>query len=251
MNITLLGGAGSLGQAFIRLLNDNHTLTVVDNNEWAVAAIRDSYPNVRFKLCDMASYSPSGEDVVVILAAYKHVDLGEANPSCFIRNNVTALMDLLGRLKTERVLYISTDKAVEPISVYGYTKALAEALVAEYGGSNARLGNIIGSTGSVIPVWERAIEQKDPIKVTDERMSRYLIEDYEAANQVWHEFLAGKKRIIPKMEAPKRIMDILTEVLKRHGYERPEDYAPGVEIIGMRPGEKLAEKLLWDREEVA
>lgn len=244
-------GAGSLGEAFIRLLHKEHKLTVVDSNEWTIARLKDTYPDVRFILGDFAEgHITPLIDSVIHTAAYKHLPLGEENPCAFIENNITKLGRLFKEASRAKVnlLFISSDKAVEPISLYGYTKAIGEQLAEHYGFSIARLGNILDSSGSVIPVWEDCIEREVPVKVTDERMTRYFIEDMDAANQLWHEFIKGKKLIIPKC-AHVRILDLLATVLERHGYAKVSDYTPGVEVIGIRDREKLEEKLKWEREE--
>ena len=246
MKIIITGGCGSIGKAFINLLKDKHRLIVVDHSEWAMAELRDTYPQVSFCLCDFKDYRFTDEDVVIHLAAYKHVDLGEGNILAFIDNNIVKTKVLFDKAseKDVKLLYVSTDKAVEPISSYGMTKFLGEKLAIEYGGQVARLGNIINSSGSVIPIWEKAIAEKKPIKITDPGMSRYVIEADDAVKQIWKGFLKGDKLIIPKMERH-MLMEIVDEVLKKHGYMSRDDYSPGFTIIGKRPGEKINEKLLW------
>lgn len=249
--ILITGGAGSLGKAFVDLLQDQHTVTVVDNNEWAVAELKSHYPRVTCHLGDFEQYPLSGsEDVIIHAAAYKHVNLGECLASSFVKNNLSKTLKFYEQIRhgITRLLYISTDKSVEPVSVYGATKFLAERLTWEINGQVARLGNILSSSGSVIPTWEKAIIEKRPIPITDERMTRYSIEDKEAVEEIWAQFLAGNRLIVPSMGEPKRILDLMAEVLKRHGYEKASDYTPGVELVGMRPGEKLYEKLFWDSE---
>lgn len=249
--VFITGGAGSLGRAFVRLLHKDYIVTVIDNSEWALAELRQEFPDVRCILGDFAESWPEYYDYHIHLAAYKHVDLGESDPVAFIENNIIKTInyyqDITG---SGKLLYVSTDKAVEPVSLYGMTKAIAEKLTTHYGGSVARLGNILNSKGSVIPAWEAAILRKEPIKITDERMTRFVIEDNEAAGFIWSRFLAGDKLIVPTQMPEKRILDILSDVLKRHGYNKASDYPGGIEIIGMRPGERLREKLLWDFEEV-
>lgn len=250
-SVLITGGAGSLGKAFVRLLHKEHQITVIDQDEWSVAEMEKEFPDVEFKLRDFADFSFAEQpiDKLIHLAAYKHVNLGEENPLTFIDNNLIKTMKLFKEAYTFGVdtLFVSTDKAVEPVSTYGYTKALGESVARFYNFSIARLGNILNSSGSVIPVWEKAIDLNAPIPITDERMTRYFIEDYDAANIIWHEFIKGKKLITPDMPEI-RLLDLLSEVLKRKGYEKPEDYKGGVEIIGLRPGEKLTEKLRWDDE---
>lgn len=252
MNALITGGAGSLGRAFTRmLLSHGHSVTVCDSSEWAVAEMRNALPDASYWLGSFEDYPLSGsEDAIIHAAAYKHADLGESMPAQYVTNNLTRTVEFYSNVRNTlaRVLYVSTDKAVEPIGTYGATKMLAEALTREIGGSVARLGNVLSSSGSVIPAWEAQIAAKQPVTITDERMARYVIDAEDAVNQVWNEFLKGRKLIIPKMGPPVRILDMLAEVLLRHGYADPGDYGPGVAVTGMRPGEKLSEKLTWDNE---
>lgn len=250
MNIIITGAAGTLGTAFVKLLHKEYKVTAIDNNEWALAQLADKY-DIETHLMDFGDYSypklPC--DTIIHCAAYKHVNLGEENVDAFIENNINKTRKLFkeAQFGGADILFISTDKAVEPSSLYGYTKAIGEHLAKEYDGHVARCGNFLSSTGSVIPVWENQITEGRPITITDERMMRYVIEDYDAVNRIWHSFLAGDRLIIPKCEE-RRVLDILGDVLKKHGYEHAGDYEPGVSIIGMRPGERLREKLRWDNE---
>jgi len=252
-NILITGFAGSIGQAFTaHLLHLGHRVVGVDNNEWAVASMQD-HKNLDKRL---QSFDTIGDpvfgwaDILIHLAAYKHVNLGETNVMSFIDNNVTMTCNLFRKASKHscNILFVSTDKAVEPISTYGFTKALGERACLSLGGSVARLGNILNSNGSVIPIWETAIANKQPIPITDERMIRYQIEAQDAVNQIWAGYEQGIQLIIPSMGEPVRIMDMLADVLARHGYAKPDDYEPGVTIIGMRPGEKISERLRWETE---
>lgn len=247
MTILVTGGAGSLGKEFVRLLNPNHQVTVVDNNEWAVAELRSEFPDVQVFLKDFADVT-GHYDYVIHCAAYKHVDICEDNIMTCVENNIVSTGKFYRKLGPDtRLLYVSTDKAVEPISVYGMTKAIAERLTWQVGGSVARCGNFLHSSGSVIPVWEKCIRENKPIKITDERMVRYVSKMEDAVKEIWDRFCTGETLIIPEVREV-RLLDLLSEVLKKHSIMMPSAYEPGVEIIGMRRGEKLREKLMWDQE---
>jgi FlaA1/EpsC-like NDP-sugar epimerase len=256
--VLITGGAGSLGKAFVRLLHKDYRVIVIDNSEWAIAELQKEFPDVECYLMDFADWKFDEVpcDYILHLAAYKHINLGEENPMAFIENNLTKTEKLFREAYKYNVdlLYMSTDKAVEPISTYGYTKALGESLAKDFDFAIARCGNILSSSGSVIPTWEDAIKKQSPIPITDERMTRWVIEDYDAANQIWDMFKSGKKLIIPKCKNI-RILDLLAEVLKRHGYDAVSDlvsgtnaYPSGIYIIGLRNKEKLEEKLTWEDE---
>ena len=211
MKILITGCAGTLGKAFVRLLQTDNEVTGIDNNEWAVATFKNEFPNVKVILKDFDKWSFNQEpcDLLIHCAAYKHVDLGECEPHTFIENNVTNTAKLFAeayKYNTD-ILFISTDKAVEPISTYGFTKALGEKLCLHYNGYVARSGNVLSSTGSVIPVWEQAIKEGKPIKITDQKMRRYIIDDKDCVEQIWKGYLKKEKLIIPVCDE-KYIMDI-------------------------------------------
>jgi FlaA1/EpsC-like NDP-sugar epimerase len=247
--VLITGGAGSLGRAFVKLLHASHELIVIDSNEWALAELQKEFPDVECYLIDFKDwkFDEIPVDYLLHLAAYKHINLGETNVASFIENNIVKTRKLFEEAFKYNVdtLFMSTDKAVEPVSTYGYTKAIGESMARDYDFAIARCGNILSSSGSVIPTWENAIKNKQPIPITDERMVRYFIEDYVAATQIWDMFKSGEKLIIPKCDEI-RLLDLLAMVLKRHGYEKASDYEPGIQVTGVRGREKLKEKLDWD-----
>src|SRR5262249_36925436 len=150
----------------------------------------------------------------------KHVDLCESNPNECVLNNIIKTWELFKSAyytKTS-ILFMSTDKAVEPISVYGYTKALGEAMAREYNGAFVRSGNIVESTGSVLTIWDEAIENKRPLRITHKDMKRYFISPQSLVEQVWGRFVIGEKEIIPKMDREISLMDLLKEKLASHNY---------------------------------
>jgi FlaA1/EpsC-like NDP-sugar epimerase len=246
--ILITGGAGSFGRGFVEHLRKKDKITVIDNNEWALAELQKDFPDVECKLEDFSEwrFDQNPCDVVIHCAAYKHVNLGEENPNSFIDNNIIKTRKLFAEAFKNNVdiLFLSTDKAVEPISLYGYSKAIGEVLCSFYNGSVARCGNILNSSGSVIPVWEKAIAENKPLPVTDIRMTRYVIEVEDAVKQIWKRFKKGEKLIIPDMEEVS-LKELVLKTLNRHN-QLPNKYP--IEIIGIRPGEKLKEKTKWERE---
>lgn len=252
MKFLVTGAAGTIGRAFVRhILAQKHEVVALDSNEWAVAEFATEFPKAVIRLEDFGDYTfADAPDVLIHCAAYKHVHLGESNPDAFIENNITKTALLFKRAKemATKIVFISTDKAVEPISTYGATKYLGEKLAWFYGGKVARLGNVIASNGSVIPVWEQAIREGKPIKVTDERMTRYMIEVDDAIKQIWEGMKGNAMLIVPDMGEPIKITDLINQVLQKHDYGGLNEYGPGTEVIGIRPGEKLHEVLRWESE---
>ena len=248
--VLVTGGGGSLGRAFVNLLRKNYRVLALDNNEWAIAELRKE-KNVETMLMDYVDFDfdTNPVDYVIHCAAYKHVGLGESNPTAFVENNIFKVDVFFQNMYRRAIPYvfISSDKAVSPVGLYGATKMVGERLAQRYGGAVARLGNILNSSGSVIPLWEEAIKKGEPIQVTDERMMRFFIEDYEAVMQIWDKFKSGEKLIIPNCTEI-RLLDLLTLVLQRHGYKKASDYKPGVVMTGMKKGEKLREVLKWEWE---
>lgn len=245
--VLITGGAGSLGRGFVQLLSKTHAVTVVDSNEWAVAELRSLFPEVRVILGDFVTVG-GYFDYIIHAAAYKHVNLGEEQVPAFIDTNLSKTVSFYGQVTTPNLLYISTDKAVEPISTYGATKMIAERLTWSSGGKVARLGNILNSSGSVIPIWEQAIAAGDPIPITDTRMVRYFIEVDDAASYIWKQFTGSSNLIVPPMQQVP-LTELLDKVLLKHGFSSLAAYGPGTKTIGLRPGEKLEEKLFWPGEE--
>lgn len=248
MQILITGAAGSLGRAFTKYLKDKHKILGVDNSEWAVAKYQKEFPKVEVMLEDFSEwkFNQHPVDVVIHCAAYKHLPLGEENPNAFIDNNVIKLRKLFSEAYKNNtdILFISTDKAVEPCSLYGYTKAIGEKLCSYYNGHIARCGNFLNSSGSVIPVWEKCLKENKPLPVTDLDMRRYVIDLDNAAEQIWEGYLRAEKLIIPKCREI-NLREMVEELLKFHS--KPKDYP--IEIIGIRKGEKLQEKLIWEGEE--
>jgi UDP-N-acetylglucosamine 4,6-dehydratase len=245
MRIMITGVAGTLGKAFTKLLIGCHEVIGYDTNEWAVAEFSEEFPFVEIHLRDFSewTYILNPCELIIHCAAYKHLPLGEQNVGPFIENNIIKTKKMYEMAKGHaEIIFISSDKAVEPISLYGMTKAIGEYLTKECGGYIARCGNFLRSSGSVIPVWEKAILERKPIKITDLRMKRFVIDVDDSAEQIWEGFKAGEHLIIPKCREI-GLNTLLSEILQRHNIKKPV-----IKKIGIRPGEKMKEKLKWDWE---
>jgi FlaA1/EpsC-like NDP-sugar epimerase len=196
--------------------------------------------------------------IVFHAAAHKHVHYMERFPEEAVLRNVVGTRNLLGAATaagSERFVLVSTDKAAEPRSVMGATKRLAEDLVRESpdGGPRAvavRFGNVLGSRGSVVPLFKRQIARGGPVTVSDPEVTRYFMTVREAASLVIRAGAMGQggEIFILDMGQPIRILDLAHELIISSGY-RPEQDIPIV-ITGLRPGEKLHERLWSEGEEV-
>ena len=201
------------------------------------------------------TYHPT---VVFHAAAHKHVPLMEISPAEAVKNNVFGTKNLLTSASehgVERLGQLSTDKAVNPTSVMGCTKRLCEMLIQTFAGNTdmkcvaVRFGNVLGSHGSVIPLFEAQIKKGGPVTLTDPNIERYFMTIPEAAQLVLQAgALAESGSIyVLDMGEPVKIMDLAKQLIRFYGYE------PGVnmdiKIVGLRPGEKLYEELMMDEEQ--
>ncbi|HEX5309428.1 MAG TPA: nucleoside-diphosphate sugar epimerase/dehydratase [Solirubrobacteraceae bacterium] len=195
--------------------------------------------------------------VVFHAAAYKHVGLMESNPVEAVRNNAIAtrvMAHVAGEMGVGRFVLVSTDKAVAPATVMGASKALAEfaleAATARFHGTRyaaVRFGNVLGSSGSVVPIFRRQIERGGPVTVTDERMTRYFMTIPEAVQLIIRSGSlasgggSGADVYVLDMGEPVRIVDLARAMIELSGLDPDRDVA--VEIVGRRAGEKLHEQL--------
>ncbi|MFI5157079.1 MAG: polysaccharide biosynthesis protein [Chitinophagales bacterium] len=192
-------------------------------------------------------------DIVFHTAAHKHVPLMEENPVEAIKNNVFGTKNLIDAAKNsgiDKFVFISSDKAVEPSSVYGVSKALCERLVFEAGDTRfraVRFGNVIGSKGSVIPLWIRQIEMGKPITVTSPDVRRFFMSISEAVSLIIT--IAGNTHG-GSLYALDMGESILIRELAMRLIDQTIDKNQTIEYIGLRSGEKLNEKL-WGDDEVA
>ncbi len=199
--------------------------------------------------------------VVFHAAAYKHVPLMEANPLESVRNNALAtrvVAEAAVEFGAERFVLVSTDKAVNPKTVMGQSKALCEWIIEAYGAREdiatrfvaVRFGNVLGSSGSVIPIFRRQIAKGGPVTVTHPEMTRYFMTIPEAGSLVIQAGAIGGRGdvFVLDMGEPVRILDLAMQMIRLSGKDPERDII--VEVVGTRPGEKLHEEL-WGEGEAA
>ena len=201
-------------------------------------------------------------DAIFHTAAYKHVPMMEENPVAAIENNVFGTENLIkNAIKhgVKKFVHISTDKAVNPVSVYGTSKYLCEQMVieaskesAEKGGTNfvvVRFGNVLGSRGSIVPLFQQQIEKGGPVTVTHPEARRFFMTISEACSLVLKTGGVGEngRLYLLDMGEPVRIRDLAEQLIRFHGFE--PDTEIKIEYIGLRPGERLDESLMNDDEE--
>lgn len=267
------GGAGSIGKEISRkVLEYNPSVVrVLDNNETALFELEEEfnsdkirvfYGDVRDK--DRLKRAFDNVDIIFHAGALKHVPLCEFNPFDAVKTNIIGTQNVLDVAldnNVEKVIFVSTDKSVNPINVMGATKLLAERLTISanhYTGdrntvfSCVRFGNVLNSRGSVIPVFKNQIKNGGPVKITDKEMTRFIMGIPEAVHLILKAGAQAKggEIFILKMQAT-NIMDlaeVMIENLAEIYNHKPEDI--GIEIIGKRVGEKMYEELMTADESI-
>jgi len=271
-SVLVTGAGGSIGSELCRQvgrLRPSH-LVLVERSEPALFNIHrelgSKFPELTIApvVCDITdaqrvcavlrSHQPS---VIFHAAAHKHVPMMELNPGEAIKNNVFGtkiLGDAADRAGVDTVVLISSDKAVNPSSVMGATKRCAEIYLQALSVRSTtkfvavRFGNVLGSAGSVIPIFKEQIAAGGPVTVTDPQMQRYFMTIPEASQLVMQAAAIGQggEIFVLDMGDPVKIVDLAHDLIHLHGLEPNIDIP--VEFVGMRPGEKLFEQLSFDAE---
>jgi FlaA1/EpsC-like NDP-sugar epimerase len=270
--VLVTGGGGSIGSELCRQIARFRprkliALDIYENTVFELSnEIKSLWPALEFEVVIASvrsrqrlrevfqKYKPH---IVFHAAAHKHVPLMEGNPKDAVVNNIVGtknMLDLSDEYAVQNFVLISTDKAVNPTNVMGATKRVAEMLLQEKSAHSrtsyaaVRFGNVLGSNGSVIPLFRKQIERGGPVTVTHEKITRYFMTIPEAVQLVIQAgaMAKGGEIFILDMGEPIRIMDLAENVIRLSGY------VPGVDIdikvTGLRPGEKLYEELLLDEE---
>lgn len=272
-NVIVTGGAGSVGKEIVDQLLplDLQTLRVIDNNEstlFEMEVAHQEFTNVEFYHCDITDMREmrrtfSGMDYCFHCAALKHVPSCERSPFSAVNVNILGCENV-GRASIEnglkKVIFTSSDKAVNPTNVMGTSKLMGERLITSMNFlkseqnhtifSSTRFGNVLGSRGSVVPLFLSQIAKGGPLTITDNRMTRFVMTLSEAANLVIDSMVLAKggEVFITKMPAL-RIDDLARVMIDRASGALGQDGKNiGIEIIGARPGEKLWEELSTDEE---
>jgi len=273
--VLITGAGGSIGSELCRQVaafNCAH-LTVVDFSETALFEIeremRETFPHISVKavLCDVRNAQRVSEafgrempDLVFHAAALKHVSMVERHPAEGILTNVLGTWNVAEASKScgaGQMVLISTDKAVDPTNAMGATKRLAEAVIQAQQSSMegtrfsaVRFGNVLGSSGSVVPIFKSQIERGGPVTVTHPDINRFFMTIPEAAQLVLHATAAcheddrsDSRLFLLEMGEPVSIMDLARQMIALSGRRDIE-----IEVTGLRPGEKLTEALLDETE---
>ncbi|MGJ1205405.1 polysaccharide biosynthesis protein [Sphingobacterium lactis] len=269
--ILVTGGAGSIGSELVRQISftDFDKLIIIDQAESALYDIQQELKgnchgdtlfmvgNVRDRAFMDSVFDQYRPQIVFHAAAYKHVPLMEQNPYESILTNVWGsknLADMADKYGVEKFVMVSTDKAVNPTNVMGATKRVAEIYVSGLNRNSktnfivTRFGNVLGSNGSVIPLFEKQLKRGGPLTVTHPDITRYFMTIPEACQLVQEAAVMGQggEIYVFDMGKPVKIMDLAIRMIRLKGFNYPEDI--GIEVTGLRPGEKIYEELLADNE---
>lgn len=270
--ILITGAAGSIGSQLLEEIlkfSPKHVIAI-DKNETEIFKLSNKYTknrNCQLLLLDILDekslekiFSSTPINIIFHAAAYKHVSIVEANPVFGVRNNLIGtynLTKLAINHNVERFVLISTDKAVNPTNVMGASKRACELSLGlpEFKNSKTkfittRFGNVLGSNGSVIPIFREQINQGGPVTVTHKDINRFFMTIPEASRLVIEAGRIGQNNNIYlfDMGKPIKIMDLAKNMITLSGYEFPNEI--DIKITGLRPGEKLYEELLLKTEKL-
>ena len=271
--VLVTGGAGSIGSELCRQvarfnpekliifdINENNTyfLELELKEEHKDLEIVPIIGSIRDKMKLEQTFTCHKPDVVFHAAAHKHVPLMEHNPEEAIKNNVLGTRNVAqvsAEFDIDRFVLVSTDKAVNPTNVMGASKRGAEMIVQRMSRKSntkfmaVRFGNVLGSRGSVIPIFKRQIKEGGPVTVTHKDVTRYFMTIPEAAQLVIQAGSLGDggEVFVLDMGEPVKIMELAEDLIELSGLEVGKDIE--IEVVGLRPGEKLYEELLNDDED--
>jgi len=275
--VLITGGGGSIGSELARQVFalGPRRLVLVDRAESPLYLIQRELETrrnhgkgrgeLRIHLANVASratitrlVTSEAPNVIFHAAAYKHVPMMEEHPSDATHVNIggtMVMLDAAAAAGVDRFVFVSTDKAVRPSSVMGASKRIAEMLVADTARRtgrpyvSVRFGNVLGSTGSVVPIFQEQLENGEPLTVTHPDMTRYFMTIPEASWLILDAAALGRDGdlFVLDMGEPVRIMDLAHDLIRLAGRDPASQ---PIETVGLRPGEKIHEELFYDAEEV-
>jgi FlaA1/EpsC-like NDP-sugar epimerase len=270
--VLVTGAAGSIGSELCRQILEYNpaTLVCLDQSETGIFYLEQELSKSKAltqtiycvgDICDservQSLFSEYRPDAVFHAAAYKHVPVMERNVQEAVRNNVFALMNLLGVAEENdcgSFILISSDKAVNPTSVMGATKRIGELIIAQRPSNgmrcvSVRFGNVLGSNGSVVPLFQEQLRRNQPLSITHPEIKRFFMTAREAVSLVLQAFAMGDRgdTLVLDMGEPVRILDLARTLIRISGKSERE---VGISFTGLREGEKLKEEIFYSGEEI-
>lgn len=240
MKILVTGGTGSFGSAFVKKYHKEHDITVFSRDETKQHEMRLQYPDVNYIIGDVrdrarVAEAVRGKELVFHAAALKQVPSCEFFPFEAVKTNILGTEHVVETAKQAgaKVVFLSTDKAVYPINAMGTSKAMAEKLAISKGAIVTRYGNVMKSRGSIIPIWQEAARNSEPLNITNPDMTRFLLSLDDSIDLVMYAFNQGNPGDIFVKKAPACTMLDLAKSISNN-----------IRYIGIRHGEKMHETLV-------
>lgn len=258
--ILITGGGGSIGSELVRQLAPKNKIFILDYNETASFDLTEELNLKGYKVfCrvgDVRDYktvedvfSDFKPEIIFHAAALKHVTPNEQYPIEAINTNILGTYNVIHcakRYGVKKLVYVSTDKVIHANSIMGATKKVGEIMAKNSGYIAVRFGNVLGSRGSVIPIWQQQADKGEPLTITHPDMKRYFMTIPQACELVIKACEIGKpgQIMILDMGKPIKILDLAKEIIKKSGKNLK------LKMIGVRPGETMDEKLMTHEEEL-
>ena len=253
--VLITGGAGTVGTAFIKKYYNKYKFYNISRSEKHIAELHQKFPNVVNYVGDILEldrlinlFEQVKPDIVIHSAALKHVNLAEENPTSAIEINIRGSLNVVKasiRAQVPITVGVSTDKACDPDNVYGYSKRMMEKIFMEHHNEKTkfvctRFANVANSNGSVIPFWKNLSKQGEPLKLTSAKMNRLMFSKEASAKLIQDacEFAEAMKKpfILSNIMKTVNMLD-LAKIMSNE-----------IDVVGLRPGEKLNETLVSKRE---
>jgi len=259
--ILILGGTGALGKTLTHRYHEDNEIVIFSRDEHKHVDMRRNFPEVTYQIGDVKDkdsilqvLNEHTPDVVINTAALKHVPVCEHNPYESVKTNIIGhrnLIDCVGvsNHQIETLMFISTDKACKPINVYGMCKAISERLYIDFANKQdkikvalCRYGNVLESTGSVIPFFKKLLEAGErALPITDASMTRFFVTLKESVDLIEWAYAREESHgniVVPKLPSL-RIVDVAKELGRHYGISDVH-----LDFVGIRPGEKLHEEMV-------
>jgi len=240
MRVLITGGTGTIGKELVRQLTVQDVI-IFSRNEYAQVLMKQEYPNADYIIGDVRDYddilkATVGVNQVFHLAAVKHVDICEDQPQEAVKTNVIGTLNVVRACERNRcgLVSMSSDKAINPCNTYGLTKRIGEDMVVRAGFTAIRSGNVLWSSGSVLPIWKRQLETSNLISLTSKEMTRFFISQKDLVQFIINRQGVPGVHTIPMKSF--RLYDIAMEFINRYGNEESE-----IKITSIREGERLHE----------
>lgn len=258
MKILVTGAAGSIGSELVRQLAKDNEVYALDHNETELFILYEGQKStnpIKTRIGDIRdretvndTFESFRPDIVFHASALKHVTPAEHDPLEYVKTNIVGTSNVIRAAKRAGVrafVNISTDKVVNAECIMGLTKKIAEKIVKNAGYVSVRFGNVIGSRGSVVPLWQAQLDAGKNLTVTDPRMTRFVMTIQQAVSLVITASEIGQpgEVVILDMGEPVNVLELAKEIISKSGRDL------GIDIIGIRPGEMLSERLMTDEEE--